>query len=62
MTATIINLAAVRNARRQPEPAKPEPDDYEQQFLDLFIPASHPLAVASRRRSRLGVRQGNEMP
>jgi hypothetical protein len=65
MAAEIIDLAAVRNARRQPakfepEPAKfeplPEPTPeqmaaYAQDFLDMFVPlASRPPLKRSRRR------------
>jgi hypothetical protein len=52
MAAEIIDLAAVRNARRpKPEPV-PEPTPEQraaQDFLDLFVPVG---SITPRKRSR----------
>jgi hypothetical protein len=55
MTATIIDLAAVRNARRpQPEPAAPEPTQEQraaQDWLDMWVPVgSLPMKRSRKRR------------
>jgi hypothetical protein len=54
VTATIIVFPAARRPQPEPETATPEPTvpDYRQQFLDMFVPSSHPLAVASRKPRR----------
>jgi hypothetical protein len=59
MTATIIAFPAARRLLQTPPEIpdagadcnKPEPD-YRQQFLDMWVPSSHPLAVASRKPRR----------
>jgi hypothetical protein len=52
MTAEIVDLVAVRNARRQPAPEPTPEQKAAQDFLDLFVPLASVPKMRSRKRPR----------